>query len=123
MAPALAILALLIFGYAQQPWVAYLAFVVTIVLLPMGIAGIRGQLALSSHISPGHLAGHKAFAFACGFLAFAAMPTYDILTRLKSRLGPELMRQRWSVDHRDRAVALVACDGWGVAAYKWRCLR
>ncbi len=151
-----AALALLIFGYAHQPWVAYLAVIVTIALLPMGITGIRGQLALSGNISPSHLtsispiiaivrrdilclwrlerksllslvwpavlvtlmmfalrmndhlAGHKAFAFACGFLAFAVMPTYEILTRLKSRLGPELMRQRWPVDHRDRAAALIA---------------
>ncbi len=151
-----AALALLIFGYAHQPWVAYLAIIVTIALLPMGITGIRGQLVLSRNISPSHLtsiwpliaivrrdllclwrlerkslfslvlpavvvalmmfairvnaqvADRQAFVFACAFLAFAVMPTYEILTRLKTRLGPELMRQRWPVDHGDRAAALIA---------------
>ena len=54
------------------------------------------------------VADRQAFVFACTFLAFAVMPTYEILTRLKTRLGPELMRQRWPVDHGDRAAALIA---------------
>lgn len=150
-----AVLVTLIFGYALQSKVAYLALVVSILLLPMSIAGIRGQLVQSRKITPGHLAskspivaivrrdllclwrlerknlfglvlpavlvalmmfalrvnaqvsGRDAFMFACGFLSFSIMPTYEVLTRLKTRLGPELMRQRWPVDHVDRGVALL----------------
>jgi hypothetical protein len=150
-----AAVATLIFGYALESGVAYLAIIVTILLLPIGIDGIRDQLVQSRNISPGHLAsiwptiaivrrdllclwrlerkslfglvlpgvfvaimmfalrvngqvtGREAFDFSCGFLSFAVMPTYEILTRLKSRLGPELMRQRWPVNHGDRAVALI----------------
>ena len=150
-----AAVATLIFGYALQRGVAYLAIIVTILLLPIGITGIRDQLVQSRKISPGHLAsiwpiiaivrrdllclwrlerkslfglvllgvvaalmmfalrvngqvtGREAFAFSCGLLSFAFMPTYEILTRLKTRLGPELMRQRWPVNHGDRGVALL----------------
>jgi hypothetical protein len=150
-----AAVATLIFGYALESGVAYLAIIVTILLLPIGITGIRDQLVQSRKISPGHLAsiwptiaivrrdllclwrlerkslfglvlpgvvaalmmfalrvngqvtGREAFAFSCGLLSFAIMPTYEILTRLKTRLGPELMRQRWPVNHGDRGVALL----------------
>jgi hypothetical protein len=150
-----AAVATLIFGYAHQRGVAYLAIIVTILLLPIGITGIRDQLVQSRKISSSHLAsiwpiiaivrrdllclwrlerksllglvlpgvvaalmmfalrvngqvtGREAFVFSCGFLSFAIMPTYEVLTRLKTRLGPELMRQRWPVNHGDRAVALL----------------
>ena len=147
--------AALIFGYTFQPGVAYLAIVIAILLLPVGISGIRYQLVHSRKISPGHIAsrwpiisivrrdllclwrlerksllglvspavivalmmfalrvngqvtGRWAFIYASGFLSFAVIPTYDLLTRLKTRLGPELMRQRWPVNHGDRGLALL----------------
>ena len=150
-----AAMATLIFGYTFQPGVAYLAIIITVLLLPLGISGIRYQLVQSRKISPGHLVsrwpifsivrrdllclwrlernsllglvspavivalmmfalrvngqvtGRWAFIYACGFLSFAVIPTYDLLTRLKTRLGPELMRQRWPVNHGDRGVALL----------------
>ncbi len=150
-----AAMATLIFGYALQPGVAYLAIIATILLLPVSITGIRDQLVQSRKISPGRLvsnwpiaavvrrdllclwrlerksliglvlpavvvalmmlalrvnaqvSGREAFVFSCGFLSFAIMPVYEILTRLKTRLGPELMRQRWPVNHHDRGVALL----------------
>jgi hypothetical protein len=150
-----AAVATLIFGYALQREVAYLAIIVTILLLPIGITGIRDQLVQSRKINPSHLAsiwpiiaivrrdllclwrmerkslfglvllgvvatlmmfalrvngqvtGREAFAFSCGLLSFAMMPTYEVLTRLKTRLGPELMRQRWPVNHGNRGVALL----------------
>ena len=150
-----AAMAALIFGYTLQPGVAYLAIVIAILLLPLGISGIRYQLVQSRKISPGHIAsrwpivsivrrdllclwrlerksllslaspavvvalmmfalrvngqvtGRWAFIYASGFLSFAVIPTYDLLTRLKTRLGPELMRQRWPVNHGDRGVALL----------------
>lgn len=150
-----AAMAILIFGYAIRPEVAYLAIVVTILLLPLGIIGIQRQLVQSRKISPGHLTsmwpiiaiaqrdllclwrleqkslfglvlpgvvaalmmfalrvngqvtGREAFVFACGFLSFAVFPIYEVLTRLKARLGPELMRQRWPVNHGDRGIALL----------------
>lgn len=150
-----AAVATLIFGYALQPGVAYLAIIVTILLLPFSITGIRDQLVQSRKINSSHLASiwpiiaivrrdllclwrlerkslfglvlpgvvvalmmlalrvngqvtsREAFVFSCGFLSFAVMPTYEVLTRLKTRLGPELMRQRWPVNHRDRGVALL----------------
>ncbi len=150
-----AAVATLIFGYALWREVAYLAIIVTILLLPIGITGIRGQLVQSRKITPSHLAsiwptitivrrdllclwrlerkslfglvlpgvvaalmmfalrvngqvtGREAFVFSCGFLSFAMMPTYEVLTRLKTRLGPELMRQRWPIDHGDRGLALL----------------
>jgi len=150
-----AALAILIFGYALMPGVAYLALIVTILLLPFSITGIRDQLVQSGKISPAHLSsispiiamvrrdllclwrlerkslfglvlpgvfaatmmfalrvngqvsGHLAFMFSCGFLSFTVMPTYEILTRLKTRLGPELMRQRWPLNHGDRGIALL----------------
>ncbi len=150
-----AAMAALIFGYAHEPGVAYLAMMITILLLPLSISGIRDQLVQSRKISPGHLAskwpvisivrrdllclwrlernsffglvltavavslmmlalrvngqvtGHVAFIFSCGFLSFAVTPVFEVLTRLKTRLGPELMRQRWPVNHGDRVVALL----------------
>ena len=150
-----AAMATLIFGYTLQPGVAYLAIVIAILLLPVGISGIRYQLVHSRKISPGHIAsrwpiisivrrdllclwrlerksllglvspavivalmmfalrvngqvtGRWAFIYASGFLSFAVIPTYDLLTRLKTRLGPELMRQRWPVNHGDRGLALL----------------
>ena len=51
-----ATLATLIFGYAYQGGVAYLAIIVTIQLLPIGITGIRDQLVQSRKTSPRHLA-------------------------------------------------------------------
>lgn len=150
-----ATMATLIFGYALEPIVAYLAIFITILLLPLSITAIPDQLAQSRKFSPGHLAskwpiiaivrrdllclwrlerkslfglvlpavlvslmmlalrvngqvtGHQAFIFACGFLSFAVMPVFEVLTRLKARLGPELMRQRWPVNHGDRGVALL----------------
>ncbi len=150
-----AAMATLIFGYALHPGVAYLAIIVTILLLPFSITGIRDQLVQSGKINPGHLAsmqpiiaivrrdllclwrlerkslfglvlpgvvvalmmfalrvngqvaGRDAFFFACGFLSFAVIPTYEVLTRLKTRLGAELMRQRWPVNHGDRGIALL----------------
>jgi len=150
-----ATLATLIFGYAHHSEVAYLAIIVTILLLPIGITGIRDQLVQSRTISSSHLtsrwpissivrrdllclwrlerkslfglvlsglfaalmmfalrmngqlSAREGFVFSCGFLSFAAMPTYELLARLKSRLGPELMRRRWPVSHIDRVVALI----------------
>jgi len=55
----------------------------------------------------GQVTGRWAFFYAAGFLSLAVIPTYDLLTRLKTRLGPELMRQRWPVNHGDRGVALL----------------
>jgi hypothetical protein len=150
-----ATLAILIFGYAHHHGVAYLAIIVTMLLLPISISGIQDQLVQSRSISSSHLTstwptiaivrrdllclwrlerksllglilpgvlvalmmfalrvngqviGREAFIFSCGFLSFAVMPTYELLTRLKSRLGPELMRQRWPVSHGERAISLI----------------
>ena len=150
-----AAMAALIFGYALHPGVAYLAIIVTILLLPFSITGIRDQLVQSRKIIPGHLAsvwpiiaivrrdllclwrlerkslfglvlpgvaialmmfalrvngqvtGREAFVFSCGFLSFTVVPTFEVLTRLKTRLGADLMRQRWPVSHNDRGVALL----------------
>lgn len=55
----------------------------------------------------GQVSGRWAFFYAAGFLSFTVIPSYDLLTRLKVRLGPELMRQRWPVNHGDRGVALL----------------
>ena len=150
-----AAMAALIFGYALHPGVAYLAIIVTILLLPFSITGIRDQIVQSRKIIPGHLAsvwpiiaivrrdllclwrlerkslfglvlpgvaialmmfalrvngqvtGREAFVFSCGFLSFTVVPTFEVLTRLKTRLGADLMRQRWPVSHNDRGVALL----------------
>ena len=150
-----AAMAALIFGYTLQPEVAYLAIIITILLLPLGISGIQYQLVQSIKINSSHIAsrrpiisivrrdllclwrlerksllglislavvvalmmfalrlngqvsGRWAFGYAAGFLSFAVIPTYDLLTRLKMRLGPELMRQRWPVNHGDRGFALL----------------
>jgi len=155
MAVGTAAMAALIYGYAHEPGVAYFAMIVTILLLPLSITGIRDQLVQSRKISPGHLAskwpiisivrrdllclwrlerkslfglvlpavvvalmmlalrvngqvtGRDAFVFSCGFFSFAVTPVFEVLTRLKTRLGPELMRQRWPVNHGDRVVALL----------------
>jgi len=148
-------MATLIFGYALVPGVAYFAIMISILLLPFSISGIRYQLVQTRKISPSHIAsrwpvisivqrdllclwrlerksllgllspailvalmmfalrvngqvtGRWAFFYAAGFLSFAVIPAYDLLTRLKTRLGPELMRQRWAVNHSDRGVALL----------------
>ena len=148
-------LATLIFGYTLEPGVAYFAIIISVLLLPLSISGIRYQLVQSRKISPSHIAsrwpiisivrrdllclwrlerksllglvspailvalmmfalrvngqvtGRWAFFYAAGFLSFAVIPSYDLLTRLKTRLGPELMRQRWPVNHGDRGVALL----------------
>lgn len=148
-------LAALVFGYALHPGAAYLAIIVTIVLLPLSIGGIRDQLVYSRKTIPGHLAsrwplvaivrrdllclwrlerkslfgllllgvfaalmmlalrvngqaaGYSAFTFACVLFSLSAMPAYEVLTRLKTGLGPELIRQRWPVSHGIRAMALL----------------
>ena len=148
--------ATLIFGYAHQPAIAYLGFLVTILLLPLSIAGIRDQLKQSKKTSSGHLVsikptiaivrrdllclwrlerksllglvgpgviavlmmfalrvngqvvGRETFVFSCGFLSFAVLPTYEVLTRIKTSLGPELMRQKWPINHWNRGVALLS---------------
>ena len=150
-----AAMATLIFGYTLVPGVAYFAIIISILLLPFSVSGIRNQLVQSRNISPSHIVsrwpvisivrrdllclwrlerkgllglvlpailvalmmfalrvngqvtGRWAFFYAAGFLSFAVIPAYDLLTRLKIRLGPELMRQRWPVDHGDRGVALL----------------
>lgn len=148
-------MATLIFGYTLVPGVAYFAIIISVLLLPLAINGIRYQLVQSRKISPSHIAsiwpiisivrrdllclwrlerksllglvspailvalmmfalrvngqvtGRWAFIYASGFLSFAVIPAFDLLTRLKIRLGPELMRQRWPVNHGDRGVALL----------------
>ncbi len=63
----------------------------------------------------GEVVGRETFELACGLLSLALLPTYDILTRLKSQLGLELMRRRWPLSHRQRAVALLGLS-LGLAA-------
>lgn len=53
------------------------------------------------------LPGHQAFVLSCALLSLASLPVYDILTRLKTRLGFNLMRRRWPIDHRQRTLALL----------------
>jgi hypothetical protein len=78
-------------------------------ILPLGLVllGVVAALMMFALRVNGQVTGREAFAFSCGFLSFAIMPTYEVLTRLKTRLGPELMRQRWPVNHVDRGVALL----------------
>lgn len=146
----------LIWAYAYQPNVAYLALIVSVALLPFSVSGIRHQIVRSDQASRGSLisispiiaivrrdlqclwgrerktlfsvlqlaivtvlfmvalringgvVGREAFVFSCGLLSLALLPTYDILTRLKVRLGPEFMRRRWPINHRQRAAAILA---------------
>jgi len=163
--------AALVFGYALHPGTAYLAMIVTILLLPLGIGGIRDQLVQSRKTSPGHLAsrwpviaivrrdllclwrlerkslvglvlpgivaallmlalrvngqvtGYSAFIFACVLFSLSVMPAYDVLTRLKTGLGPELIRQRWPVSHGARGIALLgivlALTGPNIIVLAW----
>jgi len=57
----------------------------------------------------GDVVGRETFELSCGLLSLALLPTYDILTRLKSQLGLELMRRRWPLSYRQRAVAEPRC--------------
>ncbi|HET6628570.1 MAG TPA: hypothetical protein VFG91_02220 [Woeseiaceae bacterium] len=55
----------------------------------------------------GNAAGGEAFDLACGLLALAVVPVFEILERTKKELGPAFMRLRWPIDHLDRGLALV----------------
>lgn len=148
-------LAVLIFAYAHQPWVALIAVLISVVLLPLSMSAIPGQIVNSVHVSNASLTskspviaivrrdfrclwrlerkalvgliqlaviaalmmfanrvndalrGHEAFVLSCALLSLALLPVYDILTRLKSRLGTELTRRRWPISYRHRALALL----------------
>ena len=69
------------------------------------LALFAGLLILALRIN-GEIIGRPAFVYSCGILSLALLPIYDILTRLKSQLGPELMRRRWPISHRQRGAAL-----------------
>lgn len=147
--------AALVYGYALYPGTAYLALLVSILLLPLSAGGIRDQLVQSRSTKPrrlrsrwpviaivrrdllclwrterktllgllvlglaaalmmlaarvnGQVAGRSAFLFSCGLFSVSVIPLYELLTRLKSRLGPELFRQRWPVSRNTRGVALL----------------
>ena len=163
VAAGIAVTTALILGYAYQPLVAFLAVIVSVVLLPLSVSGIRDQITRTNQtsdrnlasISPivavvrrdfrclwrlerktlygtiqlavvaglfmlalrtnGNVVGREAFELACGLLSLALLPIYDTLTRLKSRLGPELIRRRWPLSYRQRAGALL-CLSLGLAA-------
>jgi len=148
-------LAILIFAYAHQPWVAFIAVFVSIALLPLSISAIPDQIVRSVQVSNTSLTskspvvaivrrdfrclwrlerkalsgliqlaviaalmmfanrindallGHEAFVLSCALLSLALLPVYDILTRLKTRLGTELTRRRWPISYRHRALALL----------------
>jgi len=80
-------------------------------LLGLVLPGVISATMMFALRVNGQVTGHAAFAFSCGFLAFAVTPAFEILTRLKTRLGPDLMRQRWPVSHGDRGIALLCIMG------------
>lgn len=78
------------------------------------LAVVAGLFMFALRIN-GNVIGREAFELACGLLSLALLPIYDILTRLKLRLGPELIRRRWPLSYRQRAGALL-CLSFGLAA-------
>lgn len=59
----------------------------------------------------GRSEGREAFLIAGVLLSLSLIPLYEILLRLKTRLGAELMRRRWPIRHQQRAAALLALTG------------
>ena len=70
------------------------------------LAVVAGLFMLMIRIN-GDVAGLEAFELSCGLLSIALLSAYDILTRLKLRLGPNLMRRRWAVSDQQRGIALL----------------
>lgn len=86
------------------------------------LAVFVGLIMLALRIN-GKVVGREAFEFACGLLSLALLPIYDILTRLKSGLGPELVRRRWSLTYQQRAFALLGITlGLAIPSFAVLCL-
>lgn len=55
----------------------------------------------------GGVEGREALLAACVLFSIGAAPAYEILERMKSLLGEEVMRRRWPVTFAQRSVALL----------------
>jgi hypothetical protein len=72
-------------------------------LVVLGSGGAAMMLAFRVN---GGAEEREAFLIACALFSIGAAPAYEILERMKAALGPEIMRRRWPVTHRQRSLAL-----------------
>ncbi len=74
------------------------------VLVQLGVVTLLMMLAIRINTEAG---SRMTFIVCSSLLAFGITPIYEILSRLATHLGPELMRHRWPISHLHRGLALL----------------